>query len=290
MHKNSLVFLKFKNAPSDVNDKLAEEVHNARNKLVVNSEVEKNRKMEEARKAIENKEKEAKLRAIEEANKLRSISWETLRANPENLDQVMNITDVDETIYPHIESFVNLRSISFDDKFNSTINLSKLEKLESVTFGVYFNQSVNKTNFPVNLKKLVFGLNFIRKVENVPEFLEELVFDNRFNTTVNLPLHLKKVVFGDGFNQLIALPDSLQHLKFGYHFNKMINIPSNLVTLELGSKFNQEMVLNNKLEHLTLGNQFNKKLVLPNSVKVLNLRNKSSLANITLNKDVKVVA
>ncbi len=290
MHKNSLVFLKFKNAPSDVNDKLAEEVHNARNKVVVNNEVEKNRMIEESRKAKELAEKEAQKRAIEEANKLRAISWETLKVNPANLDQVVNLTDVDETIYPHIESFVNLRSLTFDDKFNSTINLSKLEKLESVVFGVYFNQSVNKTNFPVNLKKLVFGLNFIRKVENVPEFLEELVFNNRFNNTVNLPLHLKKVVFGDGFNQALVLPDSLQHLKVGYHFNKPFNVPSNLLTLDFGSKFNQDLVLNNKLEQLTLGNQFNKKLVLPNSMKVLNLRNKSILPNITLNKDVKVVA
>jgi hypothetical protein len=315
MHRNSLLFLKFKNAPSDVNDKIAEEVHKGSVKILVNVEAEKKAaelaaaaqraaaEKAAAQKAAEiaAQEKAAQEKAaIERAaadknvgpdmkNKERQISWDNLKSDLSNLDMVINLIDVDESVYPYLRSFTNLKSMTFSNKFNSSINLSELNSLETIVFGVYFNQPVSKANLPPNLQKLVFGLNFIRKIDSLPDNLQELVFNNRFNSPVNLPSNLKSVVFGDGFNQDLVLPDSLESVVFGYHFNKEINIPANLKNLEFGNKFNKELSLNNKLENLVLGTQFNCGLVLPNSMKTLTARNKDILSRIALNRGVKVL-
>ena len=222
-------------------------------------------------------------------NSLVTSDWNDIKLNIDDLQHVQNLTNIDEMIYPHLDLCTNLKSMTFSEDFNSSISLSKLFNLESVTFGSYFNQVVSKDTLPLNLKSLTLGLNFIRKIENLPFSLTELNINNRYNTTISLPVNLKVLSLGDSFNQDIIIPSSLESLSFGYHFNKSIKLPKSLKKFCMSTKFNQDIVLNEGLEELTVGNQFNKKLVLPKSVKTLILKNRNTLSNITLNENVTVV-
>jgi hypothetical protein len=225
----------------------------------------------------------------EETNKLATSDWNDIKLNIDNLKHVVNLTNIDEMIYPHLELCDNLKSMSFSEDFNNSINLKNLSNLENVTFGSYFNQVVSKDTLPANLKSLTLGLNFIRKLDSLPANLSELYINNRYNTTISLPSNLKVLSLGDSFNQDIHFPSTLESLSFGYHFNKSIKLPKSLKQFTMSNKFNQDILLNEGLEELTVGNQFNKKLVLPKSAKKLILKNRNTLSNITLNENVTVV-
>jgi hypothetical protein len=222
------------------------------------------------------------------ADKLCNSSWINLKTNPINLNYVINLSDVDETIYPHIDSLINVKKLVLADDFNYTINLSNLINLEELILGTYFNQVISNDMLPPNLKKLCFGTNFIKKIDSLPNSIEELVLNNRYNNKLILPDNLKILNLGDSFNYDIILPDKLEKLTIGYHYNKKLVLPNSLRFLVLGTKFNEDIILNDKLEELTIGKQFNKNLKLPDSMKVLTLTNRSILSKIVLNKNVKV--
>lgn len=222
-------------------------------------------------------------------NSLVTSDWNDIKLNIDDLQHVQNLTNIDEMIYPHLDLCTNLKSISFSEDFNASICLSKLSNLENVTFGSYFNQVVSRDTLPSNLKSLTLGLNFIRKLENLPLSLTELNINNRYNTTISLPANLKVLSLGDSFNQDLIIPSTLESLSFGYHFNKHLKLPKSLKQFIMSNKFNQDILLNEGLEELTVGNQFNKKLVLPKSVKKLILKNRNTLSNITLNENVTVI-
>lgn len=247
-----------------------------------------------AAEVIINKMKEEKAQLLKEKiakdalEKYQQSSWETIKLNPEDLLKVSDLTEVDESIYPYLDQCINLKSITFANNFNSMINLSKLSKLKKLTTGTMFNQSF-KDNLPLGLTSLNLGLNYIRKIDNLCDSIEELTFDNRFNTTVILPKKLKSLSFGDSFNTDLELPNTLEKLSFGFHFNKSLKLPKSLRKLQLSNRFNYDIILNDGLQELTLGLQFNKNLVLPESMEILRIRNKDILSKITLNKRVKVI-
>ena len=222
------------------------------------------------------------------APQLLYCDWGKIKLDPNNIENIVSLINVDEMIYPYLEKLINLKTISLSDGFNATINLSELDKLEDITFGANFNQVVSKDNLPKNLKKLKLGLNFLRKIEDLPISINELILDNRFNSTIILPPNLISLTVGDSFNQDIILNDNLESITFGYHFNKSLILSKSLKKLSLSGKFNQDIELNDTLEELTLGQTFNKNLKLPNSVKVLTLKNRAILPKIILNKNVKI--
>lgn len=243
-------------------------------------------KAEKEARAKELAEKEAQ----EEAKlALQNTDWQIIRLDVTKLPNVKNIINVDETIYPHLDNCSNLKSITFEDNFNSSINLSKLLKLEQIKSGSQFNQTISKDTIPSNLKSLNLGINFIKKLEDLPDNLEHLSLGHRYNTQINLPNNLKSLSFGDAFNQKLELPNKLESLSFGYHFNKPLVLPKSLKKLNLSTKFNQNITLNDGLEELFLGLHFNQALKLPNSVKLLKVQNKDILNKITLNKNVTVL-
>jgi hypothetical protein len=214
--------------------------------------------------------------------------WNEIKSNPTNIENIRSLTNVDEMIYPYLDKLVNLKSISFLDGFNVTINLSKMNALEDIIFGSNFNQILSKDNLPVNLKKLKLGLNFIRKIDSLPDSIEELKLDDRYNSMIILPSNLLSLTIGDSFNQDIELNNKLEYVSFGYHYNKSLTLPESLKKLLLPGKFNQDIELNEGIEELTLGSQFNRNLKLPNSMKIITLKNKNILSKITLNKNVKI--
>ena len=241
---------------------------------------------------VNNMIKENEIKQVEEKNKIKNLAtscWLNIKDNLDDLKNVIKLVNIDHDIYPHLELCNNLESMVFSDDFNATINLSKLDNLKEVTFGSYFNHVISKDNLPQNLKKLTLGLNFIRKIDSLPNSIEELYIDNRYNSPIYLPSNLLVLSFGDSFNQELLLPSSLEQLSFGYHFNKTIKLPKSLKVFNMSTKFNQDIVLNEKLEELTVGNQFNRNLKLPESMKILNLKNKTILPKITLNSNVVIV-
>lgn len=252
-----------------------------------------NMKVENEKKELEKTaeaEAIAKAKLIEKLNEqFENAVWTDIKSEESNFDKVKKLTEIDETIYPYLESFPNIKSMSFADNFNATINLSKITSLSEVTFGTYFNQVISKDTLPSSLTKLSLGLNYIRKIESLPAKLEHLTFGNRFNTSIVLPSTLKSVTFGDAFNQDIVLPFGLEELTFGYHFNKMLVLPNSLKVLHLSTKFNNDLSLNEGLEELTIGVQFNKSLKTPSSLKTLRLKNRNILSKISVSKSVQVI-
>merc|ERR1711924_337122 len=83
--------------------------------------------------------------------------------------------------------------------------------LQSLTFGYFFNQSMENLTLPSGLQSLTFGENFDQSLENV-----------------NLPSGLQSLTFDTCFNQSmvnVALPSGLQSLTFGWFFNQsMVNV------------------------------------------------------------------
>ena len=205
------------------------------------------------------------------------ISWNTLKSNLNNVADITHLSDVDETIKSHLHLFVNLKSIIFVDSFNSNINLSSLNKLEEINYGTYFNQEISQNNLPSQLKKIHFGLNFIRKIFNLPNNVEELTFGNRHNNSINFSTNLKTLVLGDAYNQLLDLPNKLESLTLGYHYNKPLNLPENLKSLVLGTKFNQEINFNKNIKELTISEQYNQKLILHTNITSLKIKEKHFL-------------
>jgi hypothetical protein len=225
---------------------------------------------------------------VTKPQQLISCSWDKIKSDPNNMENIVCLTNVDEMIYPYLENLTNLKTISFVDGFNATINLSELKNLEDITLGSSFNQVLSKDNLPNKLKKLKLGLNFLRKIDDLPNSIEELTLDNRFNSTIVLPSNLKSLTVGDSFNQNIILNDMLESITFGYHFNKPLTLSNSVKKLLLPGKFNEDLELNDCLEELSLGQMFNKNLKLPNSMKILTLKNRAVLSKITLNKNVKI--
>lgn len=79
-------------------------------------------------------------------------------------------------------------------------------------------------------------------VNNLPDSLIKIQFDNRFNNTVNnLPQKIEILIFGFDFNKEIdKLPEILNYLEFGFRFNNEIKeYPKTLKTLIFGSSYNK---------------------------------------------------
>ena len=99
--------------------------------------------------------------------------------------------------------------------------------LQALTFGRYFDQSMENVALPAGLQSLTFGANFDQSMENIalPAGLQSLTFGDTFGDNfhqgmenVTLPAGLQSFTFGDAFDQImeiLALPAGLQSLTFG---------------------------------------------------------------------------
>ena len=159
--------------------------------------------------------------------------------------------------------------------------------LQNLTFGEYFDQSMDNVTLPSGLQSLTFGANYNKSMDNValPSGLQSLTFRYRFNQSMDnvaLPSGFQSLTFGTHFNQSmanVALPSSLQSLTFGTAFNQSmdnVTLPSGLQSLTFGAGFNQSMVnvtLPSGLQSLTFGARFNQSMdnvALPSGLQSLN--------------------
>lgn len=149
-------------------------------------------------------------------------------------------------------SFTNLRSLTFTDGFDKSLEQILPQKLEKLSLGNDFNQILDQTELPNNLESLSFGDEFNQNLDavNLPGTLEELSFGRRFDQSlvdVRLPDSLKSLTFGSYYNQSLEnvhLPLSLEHLTFGDRFNQSleyVSLPSNLQSLHFGMHFSRNL-------------------------------------------------
>lgn len=120
-----------------------------------------------------------------------------------------------------LDSYVNIKQITFDHKFNQ-----KIKKL------------------PEGLTHLIFGYYFNQKIEIFPRDLIHLSFGNKFNQEITeFPRELVYLKFGYCFNQVIEhFPKQLAHLEFGHCFNKECkHLPNKLIFLRLGYDFSHRI-------------------------------------------------
>ena len=146
--------------------------------------------------------------------------------------------------------------------------------LQTLTFGEFFNESLENTTLPSSLQSLTFGYWFNQSLDNttLPSGLRNLTFSHWFNRSLDdttLPSGLQMLTFGTEFNQRldnVTLPSDLQNLTFGKYFNQSLDkttLPSSLQNLTFGECFNQSLqntTLPSSLQSLTLGRRYNKSL------------------------------
>jgi hypothetical protein len=89
-----------------------------------------------------------------------------------------------------------------------------------------FNQKIK--NFPINLKKIIFGYSFNNPLDYLPDGLEELEFviNSHFDHDLsNLPTSLKRITIGYKFSKsLDCLPKKLEYLKIPFSYDGEIKI------------------------------------------------------------------
>ena len=170
------------------------------------------------------------------------------------------------------------------------------EETKELILPINFNQKINKSNLPKNIKGIIFlgkdfsvinftkdttelryggimsGLHIPRKFNNFFNnhlltkkekkqlFSEKPILNIGFDKEVDhLPDGLTHIIFGDKFNQsILYLPNSIIHLTFGANFNKCVEkLPNNLTHLTMGNCFNRPFVnFPINLTHLTLNKNF----------------------------------
>lgn len=181
--------------------------------------------------------------------------------------------------------------IELGNKFNMSVDFSKLINLKEILIGNTFNSELI---LPDSVEKILFSQssNFNIQIKNYPAKLTHLTFGFKYNQSIdNLPQLLKYLKFGSNFNQQINnLPNKLEYLFLDYYFNQNLDfLPETLKTLEFANTMEFKNSLDNlpiNLSTLLLGHTHDGKIGkinldnLPNNITCLRLRI-CNLINIT---------
>ena len=136
-----------------------------------------------------------------------------------------------------VENTINL---VFNDTFDDDIYLAHT-KIASMTFGYRFNKVIYASSVPDTLHTLIFDEEYNQYTDELQKsHIKKIIFGKEFNKPVNmLPEYLDILKFGYDFNQSVSkLPKYLTVLKFGDNFNKRIsNIPKTVSILKLCRSF-----------------------------------------------------
>lgn len=137
--------------------------------------------------------------------------------------------------------------IRFSGEYNDILSekiLEILKRIDSIYFGISFNQTLN--NLPPNITFLFFALDFNQPIDNLPKEINKICFSpiSKFNQSVNnLPINLKTILFGQYFNKTIdVLPYGITNIYFSptSYFNQPIdNLPMTVEDIRLGMYFDQ---------------------------------------------------
>lgn len=164
------------------------------------------------------------------------IKYINMQSNP-----IKNLTWINHIDFG-IDKLSQLESIYYNNKFNSSIDiLSQINTLKKIRFGEQFNKSVN--NLPNSIEILIFGRYFNQPVNNLPCSLTHITFGYEFNQPIdNLPTGLKYIRFtiASKFKQSIDnLPNSLEYLLFGYlceFSGSLENLPNSIKKIIISDK------------------------------------------------------
>lgn len=147
----------------------------------------------------------------------------------------------------------SLRELTFGRWFNDTVdNIIWPECLEQITFGENFNQPMNSVVWPGALEQLTFGQKFNWPVDKIrwPDSLQELTFGKNFNRpldSVMWPVSLLHITFGNYYNQPVEdvkWPVALKQVAFGERFNQPIERaewPRSMDRVTVGKGFRQNV-------------------------------------------------
>ncbi|GAM22962.1 hypothetical protein SAMD00019534_061370 [Acytostelium subglobosum LB1] len=185
----------------------------------------------------------------------------------------------------------SLMSLEFGSDFNQSMidsrSIGTLPSMISLTFGGYFNRSLDLHDLPRSLQSLTFGDGFDQLLSPgiLPDSITSLTFGYCFSQPLQpgvLPTSLHTLRLGGDFNHPVPPCTSLTSLTFGFSFNQVLmGMPGQfplLLTLEFGDAFNQQLApgqLPLTLTTLKLGYGFRQKVTpewLPVSLTDLTIR------------------
>ena len=152
----------------------------------------------------------------------------------------------------------NITHLTFGDHFNKQVIIP--ENVTHLTFGVWFNQQVT---IPPNVTHLTFGFYFNQQVI-IPENVTHLTFGNCFNQQVNLP-YIKYIKLDcNNVNIIENLPNSVEEIEFDEYFNlELLNLPNSIKKISFNnySRYDKELnCLPEFVEYLELNKKYDKKI------------------------------
>lgn len=201
-----------------------------------------------------------------------------------------------------------IKEIKFNDKFNTKLNkylLQVISQCEVLTFGKYFNSTVNylpnsiikikfgysatnKIKLPNSIKfidltqtKLYYG---IKKIPNSVVKIELFTIDNNFVKIIPNTVKILNIIHAR--LKINILPDDLEEFVIGFSYNYPIdNLPFKLKKINLPDDFNQSLdYLPESLEEIILGVDFNQPIDnLPRGLKKIILGRYKSNFNQSIN-------
>jgi hypothetical protein len=155
-----------------------------------------------------------------------------------------------------------LKELQICSIYNHPLELPEsLEKFTLELLEQYYDYSLQ---LPKSLKMLYIDAKFTNPNIILPESLEHLILENKFNHPIQLPKNLKTLEIYGQFNQLIELPHTLKELIVGGMFNMPITLPTSLQSFITNGKFNYPIVFPNTLKKLIIGNgDFDQRINIP---------------------------
>jgi len=119
------------------------------------------------------------------------------------------------------------------------INLEGFNNLVSIEFDYYFDQEI-KFNIPNSVKIIKFGRYFNKSIDNLPENIERIEFEEQsiFNLEIKkYPSKLKYIKFGYGYTHNIDnLPNGVEEINMKnciVNYSDINKLPSNIKRLWL---------------------------------------------------------
>lgn len=239
-------------------------------------------------------------------------------------NNTMRFIDFDEPLEPYRKTMCqfNITDLNMGDVFdfpfdfgtNTMRNKIKalfgrrvsVPNIKRLTFGNWFNQPIDLTQYLIGLTVLTFGRQFDQPIVLTPN-IEVLIFGENFDQPIILTPNVKILTFGWSFNQPIILTSNVQVLQFecrynrpivltkciivltfGYHFNKPIVLTKYLRILTFGERFSQPIVLTRSIMKLTLGAYFNQPIVLTKNIRVISF-GRFFNKPVSLTKNIKIL-
>lgn len=149
-------------------------------------------------------------------------------------------------------NYLHNEIIILDSNFNSVLDdnlLEEIKKVKGVIFPAKFNKPVD--NLPDGLEYICFENPdrsdfsvFNHKIDNLPKTLKRLDLSYGFNQTVdNLPEGLEVLLFGCAFNKPVDnLPKSIKNIHFSWEFNNPVDfLPYGIEKLTFEHEFTHHM-------------------------------------------------